>query len=178
LVGDGVWIIWIIWVAARLSETVHARGGEKIAMNNAHFRCRHCGKLKPRQSAEQRYCGKAACQQARKKAWRRAKYANDPDYRINQAKSTAAWLERQGGAADYYREYRRRRRQQGRQPGMSDRPDPSPGPNANRDARSDDSPVLSGRYRLVPLCGANRDAISVHLSVITDDFGHSQISTP
>ena len=173
-----VWIIWIIWFGARLTEVIRARGGEKIAMNNARFRCRCCGELKPRQSAEQRYCGKAACQRARKKAWRRAKYANDPDYRLNQAQSTTAWLEKQGGAAAYYREYRRRRRQQGRQPGTPTRPDPSPGPSANRDASSDDSPVLSGRYRLVPLCGTNRDAISVHLSVIAGDSGHLQISTP
>lgn len=147
-------------------------------MNNARFRCRCCGELKPRQSAEQRYCGKAACQQARKKAWRRAKYANDPDYRLNQAQSTAAWLEKQGGAAAYYREYRRRCRQQGRQPGTPARPDPSPGPSANRDANQDDSPVLSGVYHLVPLGGANRDAISVQLSVIAEDFSHLQISTP
>ncbi len=147
-------------------------------MNNARFRCRCCGELKPRQSAEQRYCGKAACQRARKKAWRRAKYASDPDYRLNQAQSTAAWLEKQGGAAAYYREYRRRRRQHDRQSGAPAQPDPSPGPSANRDASSDDSPVLSGRYRLVPLGGANRDAISVQLSVIAKNFAHSQISTP
>ena len=148
-------------------------------MNNARFRCRCCGELKPRQSAEQRYCGKAACQRARKKAWRRAKYASDPDYRLNQAQSTVAWLEKQGGAAAYYREYRRRRRRQhGRQSGAPAQPDPSPGPSANRDASSDDSPVLSGRYRLVPLGGANRDAIYVHLSVIAKDCVHSQISTP
>lgn len=147
-------------------------------MNKARFRCRCCGELKPCRSADQRYCGKAACQRARKKAWRRAKYASDPDYRLNQAHSTAAWLEKQGGAAAYYREYRRRRRQQGCSGVPVRRDEPPPGPSTNRDANSDDSPVLSGMYRLVPLCGANRDAISVQLSVIAGDFAHSQISPP
>jgi hypothetical protein len=147
-------------------------------MNKARFRCRCCGELKPRRSAEQRFCGKAACQRARKKAWRRAKYASDPDYRLNQAYSTAAWLQKQGGVAAYYRDYRRRRRQQARSGAPARGGEPRASPSANRDANQDDSPVLSGVYRLVPLSGANRDAISVQLSVIAKDFEHSQISTP
>ena len=148
-------------------------------MSKARFRCRCCGELKPRRSAEQRYCGKKGCQQARKSAWRRRKYADDPDYRLNQARSTAAWLESQGGAAAYYREYRHRHRHQGG--GAPTREKPAKGdrnrPSANRDANHEDSSIVSGQYRLVPVRGANRDAIFVQLSVIKKESGHLQIST-
>ena len=149
--------------------------GKRAAMTRERFRCRCCGELVPRRSAEQRYCGKPGCQQARKKAWRRAKYAADPDYRANQAQSTAAWLDKQGGAASYYREYRRR--QQGHGADTAARSESVPA-TANRDAKSSDSPVIPGRYRLVPLDGANRDAIFVYLAVIDADSDKSQISTP
>jgi hypothetical protein len=144
-------------------------------MTRERFRCRCCGELVPRRSAEQRYCGKPACQQARKRAWRRAKYAADPDYRMNQAQSTAAWLGKQGGAASYYREYRRR--QQGPGADTAARCEPVPA-SANRDAKSCDSPIIPGRYRLLPLDGANRDAVSVYLAVIVGNSDGPQISTP
>jgi len=146
-------------------------------MKKTRFRCRCCGKLKHCRSADQCYCGKTSCQRARKNVWRRAKYASDPDYRLNQAQSTAAWLDRQGGVAAYYREYRRRRRKQGRSGAPTRSGEPPPAPSANSDASFGDSPVVSGIYHLVPLCGANRDAISVKLSVIAGDLAQSQIST-
>ena len=142
-------------------------------MDNSRFRCRCCGELRARRSAEQRYCNKKACQQARKNAWRRAKHASDPDYRWNQARSTATWLANRGGSASYYREYRRRRKDRG--PAAAPRQQPPA--SANRDAKSCDPPVIPGRYQLVPVEGANRDAITVYLSVIVDDSDGSQIST-
>ena len=147
-------------------------------MVNARFRCRCCDELEFGRSADQTYCGKADCQRARKNAWRRAKYASDPDYRLNQAQSTATWLEKQGGAAAYYRKYRRRRHRQGGASGTSGNPDDSQAPSANSDADQDNSLVIPGLYRLVPLGGANSDAVSVQISVIAADFENSQISTP
>jgi hypothetical protein len=148
-------------------------------MDVAHFRCRCCGKIKVRRSPEQRYCGEAVCQRARKQAWRRAKYASDPDYRLNQKQSTAAWLAKRGGAATYFRDYRRRRRDEKQcelpKIGVAKA---SPPTSANSDATLDESPIASGRYRLVPLEGANSDAISVQLSVIQSDLAALQISTP
>jgi len=150
-------------------------------MNDAHFRCSCCGKIKKRRSPEQRFCGETACQKARKQAWRRAKYASDPDYRLNQKQSTLAWLQKQGGAAAYFKDYRRRQREKGQHElpksqltntgrALKER-------RANSDAKLDDSPVFSGKYRLVPLDGANSDAISVNLSIIPVDLGVLQIST-
>lgn len=80
------------------------------AMKAARVMCRHCRRVFDKSKLEQKYCGKADCQKARKQRWSRKKYESDPDYRLNQKESTVAWLELQGGAAKYYREYRRRRR--------------------------------------------------------------------
>ena len=79
-------------------------------MRAQRFKCRHCQRLVTLGKPGQKYCGQKACQAARKREWSRKKYASDSDYRINQKESTAAWLETQGGAAEYYRDYRRRRR--------------------------------------------------------------------
>ena len=79
-------------------------------MESQRFRCCHCKKLKRRRVAGQRYCSDEECQKARKNAWRRQKYATDPDYRLNQRESTEAWLEANGGTATYHRRYRRERK--------------------------------------------------------------------
>jgi hypothetical protein len=72
------------------------------------FKCRHCRRLFPKKVTDQKYCGASACQKARKNAWRREKYASDPDYRLNQKESTEAWLLSVGGSAEYYREYQKK----------------------------------------------------------------------
>jgi hypothetical protein len=107
------------------------------------------------------YCSDARCQQVRKNAWRRQKYAEDLDYRLNQRESTEAWLEAVGGSAKYYREYRRKRKRE------------RIGTNANRDAMEGDSSLKSGSYVIFPVCGkpgANRDAIRVKIEVISDRY--------
>jgi len=152
-------------------------------MNNASFRCRCCGKIKKRRSPEQRFCGEAACQRVRKQAWRRSKYASDPDYRLNQKQSTSAWLQKQGGAAAYFKNYRRQRREQGQRKPPKPESTTNAGralsdASANSDAKLDDSLILSGKYRLTPLYGANSDAIAVKLSIIPADLMGLQISTP
>lgn len=81
-------------------------------MKAAKFCCVHCRRRKPATKVGQRYCGRKECQAARKRKWRCEKYAEDSDYRLTQQESTATWLESQGGAAKYHRDYRRRKREQ------------------------------------------------------------------
>lgn len=147
-------------------------------MQGYQFRCRHCKKLRVKRGEDQRYCGDEACQKARKNAWRRQKYEVDPDYRANQAASTKAWLASQGGSAAYYRAYRkqrkeRQRKEQRRQeqvasvdPTTGQASGPLTAASANSDAKTPQSSVKSGRYRLLPCDGANSDAFLVELSVI------------
>lgn len=144
------------------------------------FRCRNCKKLRVKRSGGQRYCSRAACQQARNNAWRRERYDVDPDYRANQRASTKGWLESQGGAAAYYRAYRKRRKEQRRQvePQRKEEATNAAEPateqtlasagtaSANRNAKTPQSPVKSGRYRLLPCDTANGNAILVQLSII------------
>ena len=145
-------------------------------MANERFRCRHCGKLKARRTADQRYCGEPACQKARKNAWRRERYATDPDYRLNQDESTKAWLAANGGAAKYHREYRRKRKERRDELGRArseanavvryaaERREARA---ANSDASLPKSLAISGRYELVPLGGTNSDAFHAEIRVIS-----------
>lgn len=165
-------------------------------MNNVQTRkCRRChGTIRTRR-ADQVYCGNDACQRFRRNAWRRAKYAKDLDYRLNQKQSDQAWLAKQGGAAAYHREYRRRRRERGqttldekaKQPVSCAAPEtesshfaganrPGSG-SANSDAVLGESPIISGIYEVTLLQGTNSDAISVKLLLISKELGDSQIST-
>lgn len=159
-------------------------------MEKQRFRCRHCGKLKLQRVMEQKYCGAKGCQQARRNAWRRTKYADDVDYRRNQQASTSAWLSSQGGAAAYYRQYRMKQKASripqesgGREDGLgiekaSDMTEDAKMPDtcflpvgANRDASSGEFRLKSGRYKICPsgdFPGANRDAFLVEIRVIPD----------
>ena len=140
------------------------------------FRCKKCKEIRPKRRHDQQYCRREACQKARKNSSRRAKYEADPDYRANQRESTKAWLASQGGAAAYYRRYRRwrkeqRRKKRARRADNADRADQQAQTSAitksaNSDAKTPQSCVISGRYRLSPCDGANSDAILVELSVI------------
>jgi hypothetical protein len=118
-------------------------------MDLGNFRCRHCRGSRRRRSLDQSYCSEPGCQKARKNAWRRAKYAADPDYRANQGDSDRAWLETQGGAAEYHRQYRRRRRNSRRRERVSADP-VATAKSANSDAAPPKSHVDSTVYVLVP----------------------------
>lgn len=156
-------------------------------MDEHRFRCKGCKEIRLKRTVGQRYCDRVACQRARNSAWRREKYETDADYRANQRASSQAWLETKGGAAAYHRAYRKRRKEQRQQeqrkeqrqreqrkgPVVSEehgtgRGGTVAGESANRNAESPRSPVKSGRYRLTPCSTANRNAIFVELSVISD----------
>ena len=69
--------------------------------------CPHCKKkfIPHPAVSNQRYCGSADCQRARKRKWQKEKLTHDPDYRENQAAAQRAWCDRN---RDYWREYRKR----------------------------------------------------------------------
>ena len=124
---------------------------EKIKKRCVH--CRHFFVLC--RNPEQSYCHQQICQNVRKRAWRRHKQANDPDYRENQLRANKTWQQHH---ADYWRSYRaahtdyvrlnreqtRLRRQQKRQP-KTDK--------ASQFASNNELPQLNqikpGRYRLI-----------------------------
>jgi len=172
-------------------------------MDQQRFRCAGCKKLHRERVAGQQYCGAVKCQRKRKNKWRRERYARDATYRETAQASTAAWLECQGGAAAYYRDYRKRKKRikdsdiagaaDGGTPAevakCASRMDksavsppketgqPSAKADANRDAKSEQGSVMTGKYLLVPADGAKGDAIIVQLSVIADKSGALQRTT-
>jgi hypothetical protein len=157
------------------------------------FRCSVCHKLHRQRVAGQKYCGARACQKQRKNAWRREQYATDAEYRLSARDSTRSWLKAQGGAANYYRDYRQRRKLSQQAKPTSNEGSPSVsqkdlsasqskilGSDANSDAESSQHPVITGKYLLVPMVpsdSANSDAIFVELIVITGESDDSQRTT-
>jgi hypothetical protein len=130
--------------------------------------CPHCGKrfLPHPAVLNQRYCGSADCQRARKKSWQKEKLKSDPDYRENQAAAQKGWRERNKG---YWREYRKnnqtysqrnrlRQRERNRQKRMI----------AKMDELGAKNLIAPGRYRLVPLYGkiAKMDELIVEIGVV------------
>ena len=68
-------------------------------------RCKHCKTLfvpNPRVK-NQRYCGKKACQNARRAEWQRQKMKTDPDYRQNQKQAQKDWRSQNPGYWKWYR---------------------------------------------------------------------------
>lgn len=148
-------------------------------MEHGKFRCCHCRRLHRRRTKDQQYCSDKACQRARRNRWRRKKFAHDADYRENQRASTQAWLEAQGGSAQWYREYRRRRREstgpetrKSREfPGAPTATSANEVPDdvsANSDAIIRENPVMSGAYILIATDHANSDPVLVELLVVSD----------
>lgn len=70
-------------------------------------RCVCCGgafRARP-QTPKQRYCCQRRCQQARKRAWQKAKRETDSDYRENQRRAQERWAARH---PDYWRRWRQK----------------------------------------------------------------------
>ncbi len=130
--------------------------------------CPHCGKkfIPHPAVANQRYCGSADCQKARKKKWQKEKLKSDQDYRENQAAAQKAWRQRNKG---YWREYRKSNKTYREQNRLRQR-------ERNRQhrtiAKMDElrakSLISPGRYRLVPLYGkiAKMDELIVEIGVV------------
>lgn len=138
--------------------------------------CAHCGKRFRRHPAvrNQSYCGLVACQRARKRKWQREKLAQDADYRANQAAAQKSWRERKRA---YWRDYRERHpesveenRRKQRLRNWQKRG--KPGLIAKMDELGPKGPMISGRYRLVPLI-AKMDALIAEIHVISGDSAGS-----
>jgi len=150
-------------------------------MKKKRFRCRQCKRVLAVRVIGQSYCREAACQKARKNAWRREKYASDSDYRLNQRDSTNEWLCSVGGAAQYHREYRKKKRRIAQlrseatrtaEPKRSETASLFAGQvsgleaSANSDALFQKVLIKTGRYRIYPE-SANSDAFTAEIRLIS-----------
>jgi hypothetical protein len=136
-------------------------------------RCRACGRFfRPCPKVrDQQYCSERACQKVRKRRWQKSKLSEDAEYRANQQDARKRWRD---SHPDYWRDYRkshpdyvgrnrelqreRNRAKRGKSEGI-----------AKMDASKGKSPIISGRYQLVPLDGqriAKMDPIKVKIEVI------------
>jgi hypothetical protein len=127
----------------------------------------------PRRNPNQRFCNKSACQNERKRQWRKQKRSKDPDYRENQRRAQKKWGEK---SSNYWRGYREknpeythanRQKQKIRDLLPANARDKV---NASLLAKSDaleaNSPIKSGRYILIPDL-AKSDALRVNISLIS-----------
>ena len=135
-----------------------------------------------KRNPEQRYCSQKACQNARKRVWRKQKRASDADYRDNQRQANESW---RAGHPDYWRRYRERHpeyKERNRQQ-QHERDQRRKASRATKGspllAKSDALPIStalntlkSGRYRLIPVTRldlAKSDALTVEISLITSN---------
>ena len=67
--------------------------------------CVHCHQsFAVKRNPKQQYCAQQACQNTRKRFWRKQKRASgDPDYRENQQRANQGWQQR---CPDYWHRYR------------------------------------------------------------------------
>lgn len=115
--------------------------------------CLSCGSpYEPRRNVpKQQYCSEASCQRHRRRAWQRRKLAQDADYRDNQARAHAAWLQRHGS---YMPEYRRKHpeyRERDRQQRADRRRRAAEGHAVKMDECHREGGVASGTYRIRPI---------------------------
>jgi hypothetical protein len=147
-------------------------------------RCACCGKpFRPNPRVkQQRYCSRKTCQQARRRRWQKRKLATDEDYRRNQADAQRRWRRRNPGYWRSYRldhpEYTHCNRERQRERNMQRRVSSTQRENkgvgiAKMDALNSRSPILSGRYKLVPEADpgiAKMDPLIVQFTVLSSSY--------
>lgn len=148
--------------------------------------CECCKKwFAPRPTVRnQRYCSTPECQKERKLRWQRRKLAHDNDYRKNQAAAQQAWRAKN---SDYWKEYRKkhpdyaeRNRIKQRERNKKRRPPPEV-VIAKMDESTPRNNIVSGQYRLVPLCNgkiAKMDEFIVEIGVISRHCGVQLTADP
>ncbi len=138
-------------------------------------RCLSCGeRFSPRpQNPGQRYCGKQACQQDRRRRWQDEKQRTDADYRDNHRRAQRDWTKKHGAYWRAWREkhpeYCERNRAQQEERNRRRRSAVI----AKMDASEADLCVPSGVYRLLPAGGgviAKMDAWTVKIDVIARSY--------
>lgn len=136
---------------------------------SATIRCKHCRRVvlaNPRVK-EQSYCGKSACQRARKAAWQAQRLSIDPAYQDNQQRGRTRWRRHNPGYWARYRsrhpDYVQRNRQLQRLRDLRRRRRDL----AKMDTSEEIFPLKTGTYFLVPQARnlAKMDALAqkVHL---------------
>lgn len=134
--------------------------------------CPHCGRkfLAHPAVLNQRYCGDAECQKARKRKWQKERLAQDPDYRENQAAAQRAWRSKN---RDYWRQYRKKNQTYTEQNRLRQRERSLLRRMiAKMDEQTAKKAISSGCYRLVPLYGkvAKMDELIVEIGVIARGY--------
>jgi len=122
----------------------------------------------------QTYCSRPACRQARKNKWNREKYAVDSDYR--EARQAAQQRMKEKKPA-YWREYRARHpkytqqnRAQQRLRNQNRSKKPLVSVIANPDESIPVNPLITGRYKIIPIHSdviVNPDECIVEITAIT-----------
>jgi len=143
--------------------------------------CAHCRETVPAnpRNKGQKYCGKPACQRARKTAWEKRKIKTDPVYRANRKESQKTWTENNQG---YWKDYRKRKPQKAqrnrilqtvrnrrKRRSVPDIGDFSPKEIAKMDALRAPVTKLSGTFWLVPKI-AKMDALQVQIVDMTNQI--------
>jgi len=145
--------------------------------------CLQCHRIFTKtRNPNQKICSQTACQNARKRNWRKKKHNTDPDYRENQNRASKKWRRKN---SHYWRRYRDahpnyadRNRQQQRLRKRMRSGNPACKIDgvgfANSDALTVKNPFKTGAYRLVFQTDpefANSDALIVNISVISNTYG-------
>lgn len=139
--------------------------------------CAHCGFPLPlsMRNPNQRFCGKAECQRARKRQWQKQKMASDPAYKENQRQAHKEWLNNNPRYWDQYRrkrpEYTKRNREKSKERMRIRRQlDSLVQMFAKMDASVIDTTRLSGFYGLIPLGDmfAKMDAKIIKITICQD----------
>lgn len=138
---------------------------------NRKIRCAHCRRHfhSDYRVKNQRFCGRRACQRARKNLWQRQKMATDPDYQANQRECQKSWHKERPlywrnyrrGCPDYCRRNRQMQKQRDKKRRL--------GNLAKMDASKPFSFVKPGIYYLIPELGqplAKMDVLAQKVRVI------------
>ena len=149
-------------------------------MDRSRPRCQACGKeFTPHPSVpRQQYCSAVECQRTRRRRTQKRKMAEDPDYRDNQRRAQKHWRDSNG---NYWRSYRaghpeyvqrNRERQRGRNSRLRGQ-GPRPLAIAKMYELPREFPLISGRFRLIPLGDgvAKMDELTVQITAIKAGCG-------
>ena len=147
-------------------------------MERTRKRCAHCHQtFRTKRNPAQHHCAKQACQNARKRHWRKHKHIGDPDYRENRRRANKKWKKHHAGYWRKYRtthpEYVERNRQQQQQRDRQrakSKFERDASPLAKGDALAAKNAIQSGVYRITPVPDidlAKSDALLVKISLMT-----------
>jgi len=146
-------------------------------------KCQNCHLPFPRRKhlANQRFCHRKACQNARKNQWRKNKLALDKDYKDNQRDAQRRWLNNNPGYWRCYRDdhpqYVATNRDKQRERNLRRKP-PSQRPLtmiAKSDASCEINNMISGYYMICPVTAegiAKSDASFVKIYSISGAYAN------